>query len=256
MIRKGGIIKKKLYGYFIFTLLFFGIFSQNVFAMDTISTQEQVLAGDKVDDYVYDMIEDYENGVFVERNDLETLEMSKLFVETNIYSADTENVIYLYDNREIGNNTYAATQISISKNEQDDGSDIDSGVKAVCVIVYNLMDMGDAFDYIMLVDVKGAILYENDDYNCTKLQLGYEVRGDAYDEDGNRYGMQGEYSSLDKRTIYDPLVGFYYLQTGPRDYYYCMGAYGALVAGYLSADIENSAGDTKYLWCNPGFEAI
>lgn len=236
-------------------LCFSLVFSILVFASDTVTAQNQEMVAGKVDDYVYEMIEDYESGVFVERNDVETIEMSTLFNEAATYSSDDMNVTYLYDNRKIGSNTYAATQIAITEGEEDSMSDIHYGVKAVCVIEYNLMDVGDWYDYIMLVNVKGAILYENDDYDCTKLQLRYKVQGDAYDKNGNRYGWKGKETSLDKRTIYNPLVGFYYLESGPKDYYYCMGTVGSLVAGFLLAEIENSAGTVKYLDCNPGFQA-
>lgn len=226
-----------------------------VFASETVTAQDQEMIAGRVDDYVYQMIEDYENGVFVERNDVETLEMSTLFGEASAYSNDGMDVTYLYDNREIAPNTYAATQIAITEGEKNSMT-VSKGVKAVCVIEYNLMDMDDWYEYIMLTKVKGAILYENDDYDCTRLQLRYEVKGDAYDKNGKRYGWKGKSSSFDDRTIYNPVVGFYYLQTGPQDYYYCMGVYGSLVAGFLSAKIENSDGDVKYLSCNPGFEAI
>lgn len=238
------------------SLCFSLVSSISAFASETVTAQDQEMVAGHVDDYVYEMIEDYENGVFVERNDVEMLEMSTLFDEVSAYSNDGMNVTYLYDNREIAPNTYAATQIAIIEGEENSMADISQGVKAVCVIEYNLMDVGDWYDYIMLINVKGAILYENDDYDCTRLQLRYEVKGDAYDEDGNRYGWKGESSSFDDRTIYNPLVGFYYLQTGPRDYYHCMGVYGSLVAGFLSAKIENSDGDVKYLSCNPGFQAF
>lgn len=249
-------MKRSVRQFIALSLCFSLVSSIPVFASETVTTQNQEMIAGPVDDYVYEMIEDYENGVFVERNDVETLEMATLFDEESAYSNSGMNVTYLYDNREIAPNTYAATQIVITEGEEDSDASISQGVKAVCVIEYNLMDVGDWYDYIMLTNVKGAILYENDDYDCTRLQLKYEVRGDAYDEDGNRYGWKGDATSFDDRTIYDPLVGFYYLQPGPRDYYYCMGVYGSLVAGFLSAKIENSAGDVEYLSCQPAFEAV
>lgn len=73
-------------------LCFSLVFSIPVFASETVTTQEQEMVAGCVDDYVYEMIEDYENGVFVERNDVETLEMSTVFDEISAYSNDEMDV--------------------------------------------------------------------------------------------------------------------------------------------------------------------
>lgn len=206
---------------------------------------EGIAVESEVDDYVYQMIEDYKNGTFVERNDLPELDIRKLFNDTQpstLNESDEYKVEYLYDNRMLEDGTYAATKVTMIEDLEDYSGSTRNGVKIQCTVFYSRLDMDDWFDYVMLLRTRGTVVEETGDYECTSMVISYKVYGDAYDKNGDRHGFKGDDGSS---TINNPIVGADYVYSGPADYYYNMGAGSSFVGASVEAEIQNASGDTK-----------
>lgn len=198
---------------------------------------------EKIDPYIYKMIDDYKNGTFIERDEDNCIDARDLFSENDVSLDDDSNVEYIYDLHKIDDNTYEATQVALYNSSKND-TDTVRDVTATFTIVYEKKDFGDYWDYIMLTRLKGGIVKEGK-FECTELMMKYNVSGDAYDANGNRKGLKGKSTRFSDYTINNPVVGnAVYSMPGPSDYYYNMGATGTLVAGYFVANIENSSGTT------------
>ena len=96
---------------------------------------------------IFEILNSYENGTFVERNDLPSVNTRLLLPSTQ--AANELDIVDLYDNRQIGINEFAATRVSVVKDLEKTDQGSSEGIVAFVTIVYNNLDMGDAFDYPM-----------------------------------------------------------------------------------------------------------
>lgn len=208
------------------------------------SNNKNLTIEDNIDQYIYDMVDAYDNGTFVEHNDSKTLKPSNLFSESSTMSKTNDKVDYIYDISKVDEDTYKATQVAFLEDTRQ-GSN--NGVAMFCTIVYDEKDFGRDWSYIMLTRVKAGVIRETGDYECKRLRIRYKVHGDAYDEDGKRYGYKGDETYFSDYSVNNPIVGPAYSMPGPCDYYYNMGAYNGFVGGFAEGKIGNDDGDTSYL---------
>lgn len=76
-------------------------------------SQSQSINAEQTDSYIYEILNSYENGTFVERNDLPSVNTRLLLPSTQ--AANELDIVDLYDNRQIGINEFAATRVSVVK---------------------------------------------------------------------------------------------------------------------------------------------
>lgn len=82
------------------------------------------------------MVTDYENGVFIERNDSKKISPQTLFAQTPSFNNLNGTVNYLYDVRKIEENKYAATQVALYSSLRQETQGEKNGVIVFCRIVY------------------------------------------------------------------------------------------------------------------------
>lgn len=239
-------------------LAFTMLFGTTAFAKDLgLETEaESNIEIEEVDPYIYEMIDAYENGTFVERNDSETFKPSEMFNEITPLSDVLEDIDYIYDLRKIDEETFEATQVALYSSLENELQDEKYGVKMFCSIVFKQQDFGDEWPYIMLTRVKGGVIEEADSYECIVLEMRYKVKGDAFDEDGNRYGWQSDSTSFSDYSIKNPVVGPAYSMPGPSDYYYNMGSICSSVGGFVEGEIEDNTGDYTFITIPNVIEAV
>lgn len=225
-------MKSKIYTLF-FSLLFVMSFTLVSFASNSNIKSEQ-----KIDPYIYEILSDYENGQFKERNDLININPHGFFPE--IENSPNSDVINLYDNRQIGENEFAATRVSIVNDLEQSNQDEKDGIVAFTTIVYNKLDMNDPYDYVMLTKVKGGIVRQDKAVSASSISLRYWVYGDAYTSDGLRKGLEGSEVQYNGE-LNNPEIGTTYYIEGPKDYYYCMGVFGTLTAGFMRITLSNGS---------------
>lgn len=225
-------MKSKIYTLF-FSLLFVMSFTLVSFASNSNIKSEQ-----KIDTYIYEILSDYENGQFKERNDLININSHGFFPE--IKNSPNSDVINLYDNRQIGENEFAATRISIVNNLEQSNQDEKDGIVAFTTIVYNKLDMNDPYDYVMLKKVKGGIVRQDKAVSASSISFRYWVVGDAYNSDGSHKGLEGSEVQYNGE-LNNPKIGTTYYIEGPNDYYYCMGTYGTVIAGFMRVTLSNGS---------------
>lgn len=189
------------------------------------------------DSYIYELIDSYEKGTFEERNDLPELDVRQFFASP---SPNSEASSYdIYDNRQIGKDTYVASRISFYDLEKSDQNE-QNGVTIYVAIEYAKKDFGDPWDYVMLNKIKGGVVRQTGNVSCSSLSFRYSVYGDAYNADGSRAGLKGA-SVLYNGELNNPVIGNTYYIAGPQDYYYNMGATGSFIAGMMRATLSNSS---------------
>ena len=188
-----------------------------------------------IENYIYEIINDYENGVFTERNDLNDIDVHQLFSFIN--DENNRNVRHIYDNRQIGAESYVASRISFYDLDKSDQNEED-GVVIYVAIQYEKKDFGDPWDYVMLNRVKGGVVRQTGSISCKSLSFRYKVYGDAYDANGNRVGLKGAEVSYNGE-LNNPKIGTTYYIDGPKDYYYNMGATYSVIAGFMRATLSN-----------------
>ena len=240
-------------------LAFTMLFGTTAFAKDLgLETEaESNIEIEEVDPYIYEMIDAYENGTFVERNDSKMFKPSEIFNEINPLSDSSEDVDFIYDLRKIDEGIYEATQISLYASDNEDTSQRTKyGVKIFCTIVFEEKYFDDPWPYIMLNRVKGGVLDESQDYEAVELRMGYTAEGDAYDDNGTRIGSKRLYKSPSNYSVNNPLVGPAYSIAGPKTYYFNSGISPMLIAGMVEVDIENSNGSTSIVEASTTIEEI
>ncbi len=219
-------------------LLFFCI-SLMMMCSISISTAlaEEVHSTSAIDPYIYELIDSYEKGIFQERNDLPELDIEQLFASQSL---NAEGGSYdIYDNRQIGKDTYVASRISfydLTKSDQNE----QNGVTIYVAIEYAKKDFGDPWDYVMLNKVKGGVVRQTGNVSCSSLSFRYSVYGDAYRADGSRVGLKGASVNYNGE-LKNPVIGNTYYISGPKDYYYNMGVEGGFIAGLMRATLSNSS---------------
>lgn len=241
------------------SLAFTMLFGITAFANDLNSDTEAEsnIEIEEVDPYIYEMIEAYENGTFIERNDSETFKPSEMFNEITPLSNSSEDIDYIYDLRKIDENIYEATQISLYASDNEDTSQRTKyGVKIFCTIVFEEKYFDEVWPYIMLNRVKGGVLEEAQDYEAIELRMGYTAEGDAYNSNGTRIGSKRLYKSPSSYRVNNPLVGPAYSIAGPKTYYFNSGIYPMTIAGMVEVDIENSNGSTATVEASTTIEEI
>lgn len=230
------------------TIIFCFSYNMVVFAQESNNIEVE----GKIDQDIYEMVEAYKNGLFSEKNENRKIQTRQLF--SSLGMNEEENVDYIYDNKQIDENTYEATQIAFYSLEQENQGSKD-GVIIFCRIVYDTKNFGDPWDYVMLTKVKGGVVQNNGNYWCEFLKMRYKVGGDAYDASGNRCGWKGKETQYGG-AVSSPSVGTTYYITGPSDYYYNMGAAGGHVAGFVKATISFRLGNSDYLEVSSGITSL
>lgn len=225
-------IKHKFFIFLLSTIFLFP------FGFRSYATNNHIESEQRIESYIYKILNDYESGNFKERNDLNSVHLQELLPDHR--SISNNNIVNLYDNRKIGANQFEATRISIVKDLEQSNQTAKNEIVAFTTIVYNTLDMNDAFDYVMLTKIKGGIVRQDGNVSASSLSFKYWVTGDAYNSSGVRQGLKG--SSVDYNgELNNPKVGTTYYIGGPKDYYYCMGAYGSQIAGYMRVSLSNGS---------------
>lgn len=212
-------------------------------------SQSQNINTEQTDPYIYEILNSYENGTFVERNDLSSVNTRLLL--PSIRDANELDIIDLYDNRQIGLNEFAATRVSVVKDLEKTDQGSSESIVAYVTIVYNNLDMGDAFDYPMLTKVKGGIVRQDGTISASSLSFAYQVAGDAFTPTGEHRGIQGSIVRYNGE-LENPQIGTAYFINGPSDYHYCMGSIGSRVAGFMRVTLSNG----KTFEVSTGMEAV
>lgn len=198
--------------------------------------QDDINEESKIDSYIYELVEDYENGTFEERNDLPDVDAHMLLKPEEIENLQVEHI---YDNRQIGENEFVASRISFYDLDKSDQNEQD-GVVIYVAIQYDKKDFGDPWDYIMLNRVKGGVVRQEGNVSCSSISFRYYVTGDAYNADGSRAGLKGN-SVYYNGELENPKIGTTYYIEGPKDYYYNMGVINSVVAGFMRATLSNGS---------------
>lgn len=193
---------------------------------------------------IYQMVEDYKNGTFIQRNESAALEPEDIFSAFGVdkISKDDFDVDYIYDIKKIGDDSYAATRIAmVSLEKEDQGTS--NGVVMFTRITYEEKYFnGNPWSYVKLTKVGGGVVQNNGNIWCEALYLKYDNKGDAYDASGNRLGYRD--TSVDYGgAVYAPTVGVKYVINGPNDYYFNMGTQFSNVVGYTKGTISRRLGN-------------
>lgn len=217
------------------------IFCASLIMMLSISAStalaEEIQSTSTINPYIYELIDSYENGTFQERNDLPELDVRQLFASQPL---NAEKSSYdIYDNRQIGKDTYVASRISFYDLDKSDQNE-QNGVTIYVAIEYSKKDFGDPWNYVMLNKIKGGVVRQTGNISCSSISFRYSVSGDAYNADGSRAGLKGA-SVVYNGELKNPVIGNTYYISGPQDYYYNMGATGSFIAGMMRATLSNSS---------------
>lgn len=191
----------------------------------------------RIDSDIYQMVADYYDGVFVERND-STIDTSYFFTsDSNIASALSNSgleIHTLYDTKQLAPGLYAATRVILAQEMQD----TTRGVILFNRIKYQEASYStEANRYVMLVEINGGVVANNGDYWCEYLWLTYDVHGDAWDASGNRLGYKGKAPDYGG-SVNAPKVGTTYKINGPSDYYYNVATLGTAIVGKTKGRIS------------------
>ena len=213
------------------------IIALSTFVSTALAADSEIQSDSNIDPYIYELIKSYEQGTFQERNDLPELDIHKLLPSQPLNAEDSSYDIY--DNRKIGENTYVASRISFYDLDKSDQNEKD-GVTIYVAIEYAKKDFGDPWDYVMLNKVKGGVVKQDTSVSCSSISFRYSVYGDAYNSDGTHAGLKGKQVSYNGE-LKNPSVGTTYSISGPKDYYYNMGAVGGFIAGMMRAKLSNTA---------------
>lgn len=213
------------------------------------ASDSQDIRTEQTASYIYEILNSYESGTFVERNDLPSVDTRLLLPSTQ--NTNELDIVELYDNRKIGSNEFAATRVSIVKDLEKTDQGSSEGIVAFVTIVYNNLDMGDAFSYPMLTKVKGGIVRQDGTISASSLSFAYNVGGDAFTPSGEHRGIQGSVVKFNGE-LENPQIGATYFINGPSDYHYCMGSIGSHVAGFMRVTLSNG----KTFQVTTGMEAI
>lgn len=209
----------------------------------------------KIDDDIYEMVKAYKGGTFTPSNESSSIEPRQLFSAFEINEEDGGNINYIYDLKQLDEDTYEATQIVIytvlEKEEQGSQND----VILFCRIVYDKKPFfGNPWSYVMLIKIEGGVVQNNNNYWCEFLKMRYSVYGDAYNANGTRVGLKA--ASTAYGGAISPVVGTTYYIDGPSDYYYNMGASGSYISGWVRGTISRRLGNSTTLEVPCGIGAI
>lgn len=203
------------------------------------------------------MVTDYENGVFIERNDSKKISPQTLFAQTPSFNNLNGTVNYLYDVRKVEENKYAATQVALYSSLRQETQGEKNGVIVFCRIVYDEKDFGKPWSFVKLQSVEGGVVRNNDLYWCEFLYMRYKVRGMGYNADGTKAGFHAKETNYsDTGQIMSPKVGFAYSISGPNDYYYSMGELDGLIVGFLKSHISYRLSTSEELEISSALQAI
>ena len=248
-------MKKASRGFISLCLAICLCFSMSVFAAATDSVKLEddellpVTVEGPIDPKIYEMLDSYNNGTFVERNADPDIDPVILFsansTENQVVTAsanEDQKVEYLYDIEHLDGLTYEATAVAVYELEQTSQDEAD-GVVLFCSIVYEkapfTLDEAAAYPLVMLKEVKGGVVQNNGNYWCEYLNMRYSVHGDAYDESGDRIGTRGEETDFDDYSnIVSPQEGVAYSIDGPCDYYYDPNVFNSGIAGFTRGFIS------------------
>lgn len=231
----------------------------SVYAQTTDFNDSQITEKTYIDPDIYQMINDYERGTFVERNEDEDINAKQILDSfgTTSETSTTADIKYLYDVKELDSNTYAATRIALYSSLRQENQDEKNGVIVFCRIVYEQKDFGKPWGFLKLTGVESGVVRNNDNYWCEFLKMRYRVYGSAYDANGNRLGVKGRETDYnDTATVNSPTVGHTYSINGPNDYYYSMGEMDSVIAGFARANISFRLSSSEYLEVSSAIQAI
>lgn len=202
----------------------------------------------KIDQDIYRMIDQYKQGTFVQRNESLYFSPKQVFM----FAGMTENhesrddVDYIYDLKQVGENTYEATQIGLyALSLEQENQKVAYGVILFCRIVYEEKYCSGYDPCIKLTRVKGGVVQNASKYWCESLYMKYKVCGDAYNSSGQRVGWKGKEIAY-QGYVYSPVAGQTYSIAGPNDWYYDMGVIGSAVIGYVKGNITYRLSSQQY----------
>lgn len=222
------------------------LFNMSVFAQEN----NDIKIEGNIDQDIYEIVEAYKNGTFIEKNENARISTNQLFRSLGISEQNDEKVKYIYDNKKVDEDTYEATQIAFYSLEQEN-QETQDGVILFCRIVYDVKNFDNSNDYVMLTKVKGGVVQNNGNYWCEFLKMRYDVGGDAYDASGNRCGWKGKSTNYGT-AVSSPTVGTTYSISGPSDYYYNLGVVGSHIAGFVQGTISFRLGNSTNLEVSSG----
>lgn len=248
-------ILKKNFIYFILNTVILFIFLPIHVLADT-NEQGPFISG-TIDADIYNMVTNYENGTYQERNESNTVTPSKLFGSTRSTFDLNGTTEYLYDIKKIDNDTYAATQVALYTSLRQESQGTKNGVILFCRIVYDEKDFGQPYTFVKLQKVESGVVRNNNLYWCEFLRMRYRVCGAAYNSNGSKMGYKAKETEYeDTSLISSPVEGVAYSITGPNDYYYSMGAAYGAIAGFARGNITYRLSSSEYLEVSSALTAV